>query len=115
MECKKIAALTEAHYIPFAPHNPSGPVANAATLQLAACTPNYHIHEIMASDVPWRKDMTDENLEFQDGCFTVGDKPGLGIELNEEVLAQYPYHPKELRHYTGRLTDIRPPEEEPYF
>ena len=47
MELKKIAAMAETYYIPFAPHNPSGPVANAATLQLAACCPNFSILEIM--------------------------------------------------------------------
>ena len=51
MELKKISAVAEAYYIPFAPHNPSGPVANAATLQLAACCPNFSILEIMYSDV----------------------------------------------------------------
>ncbi len=43
MELKKIAAEAESRYIPFAPHNPSGPVANAATLQLAASCPNFEI------------------------------------------------------------------------
>lgn len=47
MELKKIAAVAEVYYIPFAPHNPSGPVANAATLQLAACCPNFSILEMM--------------------------------------------------------------------
>ncbi len=44
-------------HIPFAPHNPSGPVANAATLQLAACCPNFAILEIMYADVEYRKDI----------------------------------------------------------
>ena len=56
MELKKIAAEAESRYIPFAPHNPSGPVANAATLQLAATCPNFEILEIMYFDVDWRKD-----------------------------------------------------------
>ena len=47
MELKKLAAIAEANYIPFAPHNPSGPIANAATLQIAACCPNFAILEIM--------------------------------------------------------------------
>ena len=40
-EVKKIAAQAEANHIAICPHNPSGPVANAACLQLAACTPNF--------------------------------------------------------------------------
>ncbi|MCS7460073.1 galactonate dehydratase [Paenibacillus doosanensis] len=115
MESRKIAAMAEANYIPFAPHNPSGPVANAATLQLAACTPNFFYLEIMASDVPWRKDITDEQLHFEDGYMTIPDKPGLGIELDEEAALQHPYAPHDLRHYNGTLTQIRPPASEPYF
>ena len=114
-ELKKIAAEAECRYIPFAPHNPSGPVANAATLQLAACCPNFCILEIMYSDVPWRKDVTDEALVYEDGYIQIPDKPGLGIEINEDACLDHPYSPHTLRHYTGALTDIRPPKSEFYF
>ena len=115
MELKKIAAEAECRYIPFAPHKPSGPVANAATLQLAACCPNFSILEIMYSDVEWRKDVTDEALEYADGMIAIPDKPGLGIEIDEEACLQHPYQPHTLRHYTGALTDIRPAKSEFYF
>lgn len=115
MELKKIAAIAEANYIPFAPHNPSGPVANAATLQLAACCPNFCILEIMYSDVDYRKFVTDERLVYENGRIKIGDKPGLGIELNEEECLKHPYAEHNLRHYTGALTDIRPPKTEFYF
>ena len=115
MELKKIAAEAECRYIPFAPHNPSGPVANAATLQLAASCPNFCILEIMYSDVVYRKDVTNENLEYRDGYMKIPDKPGLGIELNEEECLKHPYQPHTLRHYTGALTNIRPPETKFYF
>lgn len=115
MELKKIAAEAESRYIPFAPHNPSGPVANAATLQLAAACPNFCILEIMYSDVVWRRDVTNERLHYQDGYLSIPDEPGLGIELNEEECLKHPYQPHTLRHYTGALTDIRPAESECYF
>ena len=114
-ELKKIAAEAESRYIPFAPHNPSGPVANAATLQLAASCPNFCILEIMYSDVEWRKDVTDEKLEYKDGYITIPDRPGLGIEINEEECLKHPYEPHTLRHYTGQLTNIRPAKSEFYF
>ena len=101
--------------LPLAPHNPSGPVANAATLQLAATCPNFEILEIMYSDVVWRKDVTDESLTYQDGYMTIPDKPGLGIEINEEECLKHPYQHHTLRHYTGALTDIRPAKSEFYF
>lgn len=114
-ELKKIAAEAETRYIPFAPHNPSGPVANAATLQLAAACPNFCILEIMYSDVDWRKDVTNESLEYKDGYITIPDRPGLGIEINEEECLKHPYQPHTLRHYTGQLTNIRPAKSEFYF
>ncbi len=110
LELRKIAALAEADYIPFAPHNPSGPVANAATLQLAACCQNFSILEIMYSDVTYRADVTDEQLTYKDGRIAIPDRPGLGITLNEEACLEHPYQVHTLRHYTGALTDIRPPE-----
>lgn len=115
MECKKIAAMAEAYHLPFAPHNPSGPIANAATLQLAACVPNFYILEIMYDDIPWRKDLTDENLIFEDGYMHIPDKPGLGITLNEEEALKHPFQPISLRHYDGSLTNIRPPGTVAYF
>ncbi len=115
MELKKIAAMAESYYTGFAPHNPSGPVANAATLQLAACCPNFSILEIMYSDVTWRKEVCNESLEYKDGYIAVPDKPGLGIEIDEEKCAEHPYATHTLRHYTGALTDIRPAKTEFYF
>ena len=115
MELKKIAAEAECRYIPFAPHNPSGPVANAATLQLAATCPNFSVLEIMYSDVEWRKDVVNEQLEYSCGYMKIPDRPGLGIEINEDECAKHPYKPHTLRHYTGALTDIRPAKTEFYF
>ena len=115
MELKKISAEAESRYIPFAPHNPSGPVANAATLQLAACCNNFCILEIMNTDVTWRKDVTTEALKYEDGCIYIPDGPGLGIEINEAACLEHPYQVHTLRHYTGALTDIRPAKTEFYF
>lgn len=115
MELKKLAAIAEANYIPFAPHNPSGPIANAATLQIAGCCPNFTILETMYSDVEHRLEITDERLEYKDGRIKISDKPGLGIELNEKECLKHPYVEHNLRHYTGALTDIRPPKTKFYF
>lgn len=45
----------------------------------------------------------------------IPDKPGLGIEIDEAECLKHPYKPHTLRHYTGALTDIRPPKTEFYF
>ena len=115
MELKKIAAMAEAYHIPICPHNPSGPIANAATLQLAACVPNFYLLETMSSDVPWRKDISTEDVKFENGEMFISDKPGLGIDINVDEIKKYPFESKELRHYKGTLTDIRPADAESYF
>jgi galactonate dehydratase len=107
-ELRKIAALAELWQIAFCPHNPSGPVANAATLQLAACTPNFLYLETMATDVPWRAEVARETCRLVNGEMIISDAPGLGVEINEAALAAHPYQVHDLRHYTGALTAIRP-------
>ncbi|RRJ95984.1 galactonate dehydratase [Opitutaceae bacterium TAV4] len=114
-ELRKIATLAELWQIPFCPHNPSGPVANAATLQLAACTPNFLYLETMATDVPWRAEVAQETCRFANGEMHISDAPGLGVEINEDALAAHPYQVHDLRHYTGALTAIRPPDAKATF
>lgn len=115
MEVRKIAAMAESHYIPVCPHNPSGPVANAATLQLAACIPNFYLLETMANDIPWRTDVSTEKVKFENSEMFIPDLPGLGIDINEEEIAKHPYECRNLRHYVGTLTDIRPEGSTGYF
>ena len=115
MEVKKIAAMAECRHLAVCPHNPSGPVANAAALQLAGCVPNFQVLETMASDVPHRQEISDEEISLEDGMMRIPDKPGLGIDINEDAIAEHPYIPRDLRHYNGKLTEIRPDDATPYF
>ncbi len=115
LEVKKIGAMAESHHLPLCPHNPIGPIANAATLQLAACTPNFYILETMSSDVPYRNQITTEQVRLENGLMKISDAPGLGIDLHEEAIARYPYEPRDLRHYNGKLTEIRPDNANGYF
>lgn len=115
LEGKKIAAMAEAKHIMISYHNPSGPISNAAILQLAATVPNFCIHEIMLTDGSFRKKITNEEVVFKDGFIQIPNKPGLGIDVNiDEVLAR-PYTPRNLRHYTGAVTDIRPKDDTHYY
>lgn len=108
LEGKKVAAMAEAKHIPVSFHNPSGPISNAAILQLAATVPNFAIHEIMLTDGKFRKSITNEEVVFEDGYILIPDKPGLGIDVNVDEVLKHPYVPRVLRHYTGAVTDIRP-------
>lgn len=82
--------MCEASHIPVSYHNPSGPVSNAAILQLAACVPNFLIHEIMLTDGSFRLNISNESVYFHDGYIAIPDKPGFGIELNEEEIQKRP-------------------------
>ena len=114
-EMRMLGAEAEARHIGFCPHNPSGPVANAATLQLATCVPNFVMLEMMMTDVPYRAEICDEDLTIKGGRMVIPDRPGIGIDLNEKELLKHPYIRTELRHYRGDLTNIRPVDAVPYY
>src|SRR5947199_15469 len=81
LEAKKIAAIAETYYIGVAPHNPLGPVANAAALHFALSTPNFLIQEDMLADVPWRWEVVQHSLQTRDGYWLKSESPGLGVEV----------------------------------
>lgn len=103
MELRKIAAMAECHYLPVCPHNPSGPVANAATLQLAACIPNFYLLETMSSDVEYRSRISTEQVTLENGLMQISNRPGLGIDTDLEGNTDFSYQPRDLRHYTPNL------------
>jgi galactonate dehydratase len=115
LEMKRVAAMADAAHVPISPHNPYGPVCHAASLHFAASCHNFLVLETMVTDVPWRRDISTEDWAFKDGCFVIPTKPGLGLELREEAFQKYPYQPRDLRHYAGTLTDIRPPDARRWF
>lgn len=91
LQMKKMAALAEAHYITFAPHDGSlGPVAEMAAVHLLATLPNFLILEQIADDVPQRYEVMQPQPEFVDGFIKVPDAPGLGVDIVEEAIARYP-------------------------
>ncbi|MBI1899240.1 MAG: galactonate dehydratase [Acidobacteria bacterium] len=97
LEAKKIAAMAEAYYMGVAPHNPLGPVANAAALHFALTTPNFLIQEDMLTDVPWRWEVVESSLRTENGYWLPTEKPGLGIEVNEAAAARRPFVQEPLQ------------------
>jgi len=91
LEMRKIAAIAEAHYVTVAPHNPMGPVATAVNVHFAAATPNFKILEyILPLNNEWKNWVDDPYLP-KDGYLELRDRPGLGIDVNEEALGQDEY------------------------
>lgn len=102
-ETKRIAHLAHLHLIPVAPHNPVGPVMNAMTLHTAVAIPNFSVFETVSVDVPWRKQLVKETLEFSDGYLLAPTAPGLGVELNEDACSAYPYQPYDVPLFDGSI------------
>jgi galactonate dehydratase len=89
LEMRKIAAIAEAHYVSIMPHNPMGPVATAVNVHFAAATPNFEILEYIVPGEEWRAWVDDPYLP-KDGYLELRDRPGLGIEVNEDALVPGP-------------------------
>ena len=92
MEGKKIAAMAESYYVAVAPHNAYGPILTAASLQLDTCIPNFIIQEYCSLGEGTLK----EPFQIKDGYIDIPEKPGLGIELDEEAIKKRPYKPKDF-------------------
>ena len=91
MPAEVIAAMAEAQYILVAPHNPMSPLATAVNVHFAASTPNFHILEYHAPVAGPRKDVLKEPLMVKkDGYLEIPNKPGWGVELNEEAFKSMP-------------------------
>ena len=104
-EAKKIAAMAVTYYIGVAPHNPLGPVANAAALHFALSTPNFLIQEDMLTDVPWRWEVVQHSLKTEEGHWLPTNAPGLGIEVNEAAAAKHPFKQEVIHALTVRAHD----------
>jgi galactonate dehydratase len=88
-EVRRIAALAEAHDVSLAPHCPLGPIALAASLQLAFATPNFLIEE-QSIGIHYNQggDLLDYLIDpsvfrFVDGYAVPPSGPGLGIDIDE--------------------------------
>ncbi len=89
---KKIAAMAGVQDIQVSPHCSIGPVALAAALHFDLSTPNFMIQENFAAfDVPWRNALVSGWNPSRGGEFAIPEGPGLGINIDQGAIAQYPY------------------------
>jgi galactonate dehydratase len=90
---KRLAGWADAYGLLMAPHNVCGPVATMANVHFAVATPNYkvleHFNDFADS---WVHELVDHSprIDPADGCFTVPDRPGLGLTLNHDACARHP-------------------------
>ena len=91
LEAKKIAALAEVQHVQLAPHLYCGPVVGAANIQLATCSPNFLILEGIERWQGFHADVLVKPIRWEAGYVIPPTEPGLGVELNEAVIARHPY------------------------
>ena len=94
MEVKKIAAMAEAYNMRVAPHNCGSALSTAASLQIAACIPNFMTQEIYpyfpgAAGLRAGAARTRPRTRIKDGFLPVPTGPGLGVTLDAERLAPF--------------------------
>lgn len=91
LEMRKIATIAEAHYVTVAPHNPMGPIATAVNVHFAAATHNFEILEFVNPLSSEYQSWVDEPYLPKDGYLELRDRPGLGIDVNEDVVRDNQY------------------------
>lgn len=95
--CRHIAALAQSHSVQVNPHVWGSGVSQAASLQLIAALPVSHhsifptepILEYDTSSHPFRRDLISPAILQRDGSVEIPQRPGLGIEVNREMLQRY--------------------------
>ncbi|MDD3953081.1 MAG: mandelate racemase/muconate lactonizing enzyme family protein [Lentisphaeria bacterium] len=89
LEAYKTSVLADAFSAFVAPHCPMSPVLTIISAHLDAVMPNFLIQERLHLN-DWRNDIITEPLQVKEGYIEVSDKPGWGIELNEELCHSHP-------------------------
>ena len=100
-EAMKVAGWSEAHYVDLMPHNPLGPVCTAATVHFAAAVPNFAWLETRSPEVELGFDNSDffpVQPRLDRAVYPVSDAPGLGVEVNEDLLARQDFQFWEAPH-----------------
>ena len=87
LESKKIAGMAEAHFAMIAPHMYVGPIAAAAAVHVDTSSPNFLIQEYNGDSL--HDDIFVDPIRFRQGFITPPTAPGLGVELNEEMVARH--------------------------
>ena len=96
--------MAETYFVAVSPHNyNSTTVGLAATIQVSAAIPNFLITEYFMNMDAFGKEVAVQPFEVINGYIDLPETPGLGIDLDEEALARYPYqpgHPRSVLQYS---------------
>lgn len=107
-EMMRIASMAELYGVAFAPHNPNGPLQCVANLHLAAAAPAFTVLEHLYDSVEKMAQLASISpAAGPDGYAELPTGPGLGIDLDEKILAGRPSSPFvwDLYHADGAVQD----------
>ena len=96
LEAKKIAAIAEAHGVQIAPHLYCGPIVGAANIQIATCIPNFLILESIKKMDGFYAEILKKPILWEQGYVIPSKEPGLGVEIDEDVVRKNPYKGEKL-------------------
>lgn len=88
-ECKRIANMAARHHKLCVFHAWKSGILVAATLHMAAIVPDLPFVEYTVSESPLRTELVNLNVTLKNGVATIPQGPGLGVELNEDVVNKY--------------------------
>ncbi len=91
--CKKIAAIAEAYHSAVVTHNFLGPVITAASLHLDASIPNFVTQEYTKADESDAFAVYKVSYQREGGYIPIPNVPGLGVEINDDLIAETPFRP----------------------
>lgn len=91
--CKKIAAIAESFHCAVVTHNFLGPVVTAASVHLDASIPNFITQEYTKADEAEHNAVYRSSLKREGGYLLLPEAPGLGVELDEELLSNATFAP----------------------
>ena len=95
LEARKIAGMAEAYYAQIAPHLYCGPVEAAANIQVDTCSPNFLVQESIGRFDGFHAEILKAPIQWENGYIIPPTTPGLGVELNDAVVAAHPYRPRQ--------------------
>ena len=91
-EGQRIANLANLYYVPFSPHMVGSYLGAMATAHVCASVPNFHILEwqtLSDTEPKWKEIVHYDKPFIENGFLVLSDKPGVGVEINEEGLKKY--------------------------
>ena len=109
-EAAKITHWAETHYINIVPHNPLGPVSAAACVALCMASTNVGVQEMPVRPGSYATDLFPQQIEWEDGFAWCPDTPGLGVDIDMDVVGRSvidppQWWPPKLRREDGSITN----------